>query len=140
VPWFKHEKALKKDIQIGMYWVMRIECLERLHEIQGRFTIDVGRGPGGIEEGRKTATEGFHILPLHALCDRDLQQQSRSRPGKAGSQRPSSSSLLPRLYPSLSHIGHAPLRLPVTRLMTVHVRICLCPNMCLSASCIPGLP
>ena len=49
-----------------------------------------------------------------------------SRPGTACRPRPSSSSLLPRLHPSLSPIGHAPRRPPVTRLTTVHVRICLC--------------
>ena len=115
-----------------MFWVVQIEAA--LNQ--------------SLRESRDSReSEGAHILPLHALCDCDLEQQSMSRPGTACRPRPSSWSLLPRLHPSLSPNGHAPLRrgLPVSRLMTVHVRIGLCLK-CMPLSLagsmprIPGLP
>ena len=93
--------------------------------IHGKVTVG-GGCTGMIRCGRDTAAQGAHILPLHALCDRDLQQRSMSRPGTACRPRPSSSWLLPRMRPSLSSVGHPPLRLPVTRLTAVHARICVC--------------
>jgi hypothetical protein len=111
-----------------MYWVVQIEAAlnQSLRESRDSRESYGWRARGERGWGREAAADGAHILPLHALCARDLQQRSMSRPGTACRPRPSSWSLLPRLHPSLSPIGHAPLRLPVTRLMTVHVRICLC--------------
>ena len=113
-----------------MFWVVQIEAA--LNQ--------------SLRESRDSReSEGAHILPLHALCDCDLEQRSTSRAGTACRPRPSSWSLLPRLHPSLSPIGHAPLRLPVSRLMTVHVRIGLCLkymplSLADSMPRIPGLP